>query len=1343
MKDADVETEVEAVAEPITVAETKPMEIESSDDVLVKPLKMLAQICVDELKKCNEIEEQEKSVTEPKTNNEVIRISSDSDSDADSRRSSRRGMIVGGSKRARRSDSESSSSGSSSSSSSGSDSSDDSSSSESEDSSEAENVENDSQKPKSKAKPPIAKKTVENSKSNNSTKNNDENENIVKPIENQSHEKNAPVMESVVERIIEPVIEKVTELENPVENNVVITYNPAPLKEICKKVLNANCIDVLYEVPSLKVLCEHTMASAGLEIPLFCFVNEEQTYFVNDEQPANEGEGVFLCLNEFDETELANLFNDPAEPDANESIEPDANTIEKITLIDQCVALEHILSSPTPDGDANVNDTNKNELVDPMTANDEIAYFMDDNACTVGNQFHDSIQYEETVVPSESHTDDFSVAVEFKKYLQKKYVQPSCYHKMFAINRLLHKYKILRVQQSTSNRKSVVQKHLQKRISKLRKKQKEKEVEHQIEDQPKKIATRRSARIADKRKQQVFDYNKFVKHSKPSPKVNKAESTESKETPPPAESALASTPAAAPSPVPLPSKANKSNEQNTDTKNKLEDLDLLSTESEKETIQRDILKLIAKKRTLKRKLSICHRPKFSFDEEDGFVYDEDGQISEMVSSFINTNIDGEKRRSAHKLLSKIKKAKEQISTTTTTAPKTKTKKKSESSKKHPKVNGENKSKKLTSLEKKSKKEASKKMTLSKFEKNAPMSAIVSTSDHNAEKKTVPPITLTIRTKAAVKEIIPAKRLRTFISIDGRSMKYGNGQKRSYDQLKPYKEECDFPEITKRKTPQQQTWKRKATPAKDVVSHAHENKPKKTKVANEVERSKSNKAGSAEPKKQIEPTPKTAETTYNAKSQNKSDKAKPAVKTPPIKTNGVVVVNEAQPIVYPHPKKAILEKSGCFLQNSFNFSKHVENSIDIVKTDDSENTEAKKPAATVRNAVSTEQSNLVSSTKNIERQSPPIKSTAKAPNRSNNSSRRFSEGNLRSTMVSPLKIIIEPRRSPTNESPSPSPSPSSKEKPIAQDPLAFDAATEPLPISPKVVKSPVPEPAIEKKENPFRTKERGRPTRFSDKFESFVEKSMGRDHVETKPDNNRMPLQPQPLKQVLPKEIETTAPAVRSYCDIETLLSSTKIPQPKPAKRCMTRAQTISASESPYQIKTPEPMKWRPHNDFKYRKRPSPSPLSSTVSPPQQQQQKLQPLPLPMPLTSTSSHPPPQKEPNQTIYHISSICKTPDSKFTPPPKRRPFHAMTSTPYTIPPPKVTNTLPKYTSPAERQPLDVSTFPDPDSLEIPSIDLRLPSAFQTPLPNLLGSLLNPTKMPSPLLKPPSEINETVPCK
>lgn len=1298
IKEAEVEVPAKVVSQPEVqaevVTEPEPMDIESSDDALVKPLKMLAQICVDELNKCNEIEKKGKNVTENKIVNEVITVI-DSESDTDSMRSSRRGLIVGGAKRARGSDSESSSSSSSSS---GSDSSDNSSSSDSEDSSDDEN---ESQKPK----PPTAQATVENSKSSHSTKNNDENENIVDLFETKSHENDEPA--------IEPVIESGVEAVMPVENNVEITYNPAPLKEMCKKVLNANCIDVLYEVPSLKVLCEHTLASAGLDVPLICFVNDEQTYFVNDEQPTNDGEGVFLCLNEFDETELANLFNDPAEPDANESIEPDANTIDKITLIDQCVALEHILSSPTPDVDAeaNVSASNKSEFIDPMTGNDEIAYFMDNNAYTVGNQFHDSIQYEETVVPSESHTDNVSVAVEFKKYLQKKYVQPSCYHKMFAINKLLHRYKVQRLQ-STANRKAVVQTHLQRRLSKLRQKQKEKLVEHQ----PKKIATRRSARIADKRKQQVFDYNKFVKHSKSSTKVNKivksdekVESAETKEASTPSISSSLPTAAvaAAAAEAPPPPKVNQSQDQSTDAKKTVDD-------SDKETITRDILKLIAKKRTLKRKLSICHRPKFNFDEEDGFVYDEDGQISEMVSSFINTNIDGElaKKRSAHKLLSKLKKTKEQISTTMTattttsasvTISKTKTKRKSESTKKHSKVNGKNKSKKVTSQEKMSKKETSKRTAQSKLEKSAPMSAIVSTSENKGEKKTVPPITLTIRTKAAVKEIIPAKRTR-FLSIDGRSMKYGNDLKRSYDQLKPYKEEYDYPEITKRKIPQQKSWKRKAAPTKNNVSHANENKSKRSKGANETERPKSYKTGFVHPRKSTESTPKTAETTNNTKSQNKSDKAKPAVKTPPIKSNGVV--NEAQPIVYPHPKKALLEKSGCFLKNSFDNPKHVENSIDKVKIDGSDNVEANKPTTTVRDTVSTEQSNQVSSTKNFERQSPPIKSSARVSNRSSSSNRRFSEGNLRSTMVSPLKIIIEPRRSPTNESPSPSPS--SKEKSIGQDPLAFETTE---PNTPKVVESPV-----------------DRPTRFSDKFESFVEKSLGRDHAEAKPDSNRVLSQPPPPppKQTSPKEIGPTAPSGRSYCDIETLLSSTKIPQPKPAKRCMTRAQTIcSSSDSPYNTKSAEPLKWRLQHDFRYRKKSSPpkSPAS---------------LPLSMPLTSTASHPPlptPQKEP--IIYHISSICKTADSKPAPP-KRRPFHAMTSTPYTIPPPKLTSTLPKYTSPVERQPLDVSTFPDPDSLEIPSIDLRLPSAFQIPLAQTPGPLSHPTQMPSPLLKPPTEINE-----
>lgn len=1234
--------------------------IESLDEALVKPLKMLAQICVDELNKCNEMTTKSEDLVEPENvTSVVVEVSSESDSDASSTRSSQRGIIVGGAKKRRCS--ESTCSSSSSSSSSGSGSSDESSSSESEDSTDDDDDNDNDSTVKiddENVKLPIEETTVKNS-------NNDENENVVDSVKIIENDKDNDADQGVI----------AVQVKNQVEKS----YSPTPLKDICRQILHENCIDILYEVPSLKYLCEHTLATAGMEIPLICFVNEEeQTYFVNDEQPAQgaegEEEGVILCLNgEFDETELANLFNGAGAPTGNgacesletASIEPiDTNAIDKSTLIDQCVALQNILSSPPPNADANTkNDFNSSEN------GDEIAYFMDTNAYTVGNQFHDSIQYEETVVPSDNNTDEFSVAVEFKKYLQKKYVQPSCYHKMFAINKLLRKYKVH--QEATNTRKAHVQKQLQRRLFKTRQKQKEK----LLKRMPKKIiATRRSARIAGKVKQQI-DFTKFGKRSQKSTKTDmkltdliKGESIE---------------------------------EHKGEKKRTLAD-------AEKETITRDILKLIAKKRTLKRKLSICHRPTFDFD--DAYCYDEDGQISEMVSSFINNTIDGELAAAAAAAAKKRSpKNKEVISTTTTITPTTiaKKKKKSESTKKRTKIDG--KLNKLLSKEKKSKKQkGQEKSSLSKWEKNA-LATIVSTSiGAKTDEKTVPPITLTIRTKAAVKEIVPAKRQRC-LSIDDRSMTYGKDLMRSYNQIKPFTDDYDYPKIKRRKISQPKTWRKKDTPLKGETV---ENKSKRSKDPNEPECAKP-KSVCVEPikptevKNVIESSSRTVDTTtHNVKPLIQLDKEKPANKFSAIQTNGIT--NEAQPIVYPNPKKALIEKSERFMESSMEHFKPIQHPSEYSNQAIADNSEMKKPQPLPRqisNTTSTEQINTVSSTKNIEQQSPLLKSTtSKLWHRSGNAHRRISEGNLRSTMLSPLKIIIEPRRSPMCESPS------SRDKSITpKDPLAIDTVDIDL-------TSPT-------NDDDSASSAVSRPTRFAEKFESFVEKSMGRDHVEKKPEHNRISMPASNQNALV--ESETIASSIKSYCDIETLLSSTKIPQLKPSKRCVTRAQTISLSESPYRAKSPESSNWRPMKEFFHQRK---SPLVP------------QPKPQPNPIPTTSSTSQPVQCPKEPmIYQINSIGKTSNTAFTVTKRKPSMNAPLSTQYAFtgrkPP---TQPPPKPSAPFERPPLDISTFPDPDSLQIPSIDLRSPSILQSPLFQMPGPFTNPIQMPSPLLKLPTETNE-----
>lgn len=522
------------------------------DETPVKSLKILAQICVNELEKCNKREMQCKSSTIQ--NNDSIYISSDSESDASSIRSSQRGVITGGARKPSCSDTGSGSSSESSSDSSSSDSddsddnddSDDDDGDDDDDENEVKVLTKQKDKVKDKENVEEKAKVIEKSQENekekekenekekekeNETEKEAKKENktverikIKKPSMNSTETKKIKV---VVQRIVdewssEPEndeeslleVSKIVE-ENKIETeNSIVTdekalnavYNPVALKDICRDVLQAHSMIIRYEVPSLRFLCEHTLASNGIEIPLICFVQEEPYEYMSTDQPiSNEDEGVYLCLDsEFDETELANLFSGSAnglyESVEIETVATQECVSDKTSLIDQCVALQNILLSPPPE------DNRPKAAVE--VPSHETEYYMDPNA------FHDSIQYEETVLPSENHIEDPAIKIaKLKKYLQKKYVHPLSYHRMFAINKLLRKYKVHHT--SFCNRKSTVQQKFNKTITKMRLKSKQR-------CKPKKLATRRSARIADKVKQQhEFDW-KMAKKSIKSTKNNNA-----------------------------------------------------------------------------------------------------------------------------------------------------------------------------------------------------------------------------------------------------------------------------------------------------------------------------------------------------------------------------------------------------------------------------------------------------------------------------------------------------------------------------------------------------------------------------------------------------------------------------------------------------------------------------------------------------------------------------------------------------------------------------------------------------------------------------------------------------
>lgn len=1133
----------------------------SIDDANVKPLKILAQICVDELNRCNEIEQLSRNISTAK-NEKSVYISSDSDSDASSTRSSQRGVISGGIRRSSCSDSDSSS---------GNDSSSDSSSSDSEDSEDVEVVKEDN----------LLSETN-------------------KQVENIQEES---ALFSGDNRLNEKV-----EIE---ENHVC---NPDTLKEMCKNVLHENSMIIRYDVPSLKYLCEHALASAGMEIPLICFVNEEDTYEYITEEPAQD-EGLYLCLDgEFDETELASLFSG-AGNGAHESVEVAAtetaeSAIDKTSLIDQCVALQNILSSPPPEEIA-LSDMNDEPI-------DNTAYFMDTNSYTVGDEFHDTIQYEETVIPSEN-SDDFMVAIEsFKKYLQKKYVQPSCYHKMFVINKLLRKYRVHQV--ATSSRKPIVQKRFQKIISKLRHKAKQ-------QHKPQKIATRRSARIAGKIKQQEMDFGMPEKRTKSAKTYN------------------------------------MSRTDSIDCKKLLKSVDVSvlvqnsgCEKTDNDKVYSDILKLIAKKRTLKRKLSICHRPTLQFDD-DGYSYDEDGQISKMVSSFINDGFDATystKKSRPRKLLDK-KGNKDQAS------------KKKESQQKVKVDEPKKKVKKMSAQD-----NALKDETTKAIPKLYNKQTVACSSANKTEGNPFHTKPSSFPTKASMKEIIPAKRSR-FWSIDGRSMNYGTESKKLHDHKEhQFKEHLEG--VAKRKIPPS---KKNADVAKEVVSSTSETKPKRIKERRktEVERPKPKSLGEL---KLLPQSVQEAVTSFT-KAQNSSGKSKAQTKSFPNndhtkakiekQTKAKETLNLTTTATVPHSTTPNIPENNKKPRRT-RFSDNI-----VTSTDDH------IVCSNVDNQIFTDRKSISNTSNSYQEKS-------------------LLDRNLRSTMVSPLKIIIEPKRT---SSPEKSPK---KYNPFAKDPLAIESTTNHH-KSPESETIPSTSPNIGKK---FMKRQ----TRFSDKFETFIENPMTKGIVsghEVVDKSNSEPIHKndgknltrtskseQILPQTQPMGMDKNA-SMKSNFDIETFLPSTKILQQKPARRCISRAQTIALTESPYQHVSPEPMK-----------------LQRTSQDCMSLRKKVS-----------------QNEP--PIYRISSIFKSRDAPYTIP-KRIISSTLVSTS-----PKPMNVQQKSLSPMQKPKIDMSNYPDPDSLQIPSIDLRSPLSSGSPLLLPLPISLSASKliqMPTPLLKPPTESKE-----
>lgn len=1054
----------------------------SVDDTAVKSLKILAQICVDELNKCNELEKLQHQA--PMENGESIYVSSDSESDTSSTGSTQFGAITGGTDRQSCSDSFSENESSS-----------DSSSTESDDSDD-ETVEN---------KNKLNSTTLEQPE--NDTKIHENDFDKSKNEENNENDKNCSLETELCEPIA-PIDEQPSDMmiDQFVHDEV---FNPISLRDMCKDVLQAHSM-IRYDVPTLKLLCEHTLASAGLDVPIIYVVQEE---------------GQYLCLDsEFDETELASLFNG-AENGLCESVEicpiegdvQDSSVTENTSLIDQCVALENILSSPSPE---------ENQIgTHTEITSDDAAYIMDDNIYEMNDGFHDTIQYEETVQPSE--TCSMGKSKSFKKHLQKKYVKTSNLHKMFVINQLLRKYKIHQV--SSFEKKPTVQQRLRKIILRMRQKAKQ-------QLKPKKPATRRSARIAHKIKQQQNDepdsqqsekQTKLVKVNKITKHESKSETRENRE---------------------LCKIINMNNLiQNSGNKKNL-------TDTDKQSIERDILKLIAKKRTLKRKLSICHRPTFNFDD-DGYCYDEDGQISEMVSCFINNSIDGECRSST------VKKSRPRKSPSEN---KTIINKESESEKNEKKKNPLNQQKKQTKVDSKVKNTKSKEKNMKKKISKIKTNSELSTAAPPTEKKTVKKSTFfeptsTSTPKVSAKEVVPAKRTR-FLSIDGSLLRYGTEAKRSYNQMKSFKDKLDLEESSpKRKVPSQKNSNKIPDPPliKEIPARNNTNNVKQIKENRDTNSTISN----------LKPFEKTMPSGLTEQPKNVSEIIKIPIRRLSVKDyNGRMKDMQASKDKMP-------------IKNS-DFSEKLSKSPN--KNTDESNAILKLAHVTDKHHKSTENDHTSSDVKESKNQ--PVENTFDKTSMKTSIKMKeipLSERSYSSTMVSPLKIIIEPKRIaaiPTDE------------KTVC--PQGKLAVKNDVQVNSKIgEKSSI----IQSSEG----KRVGRQTRFSERIqpnnnqnESFATFKTANEDPRLKSPAERARASALQFMQKMPTKLGTDA-SIEPYLDIEKYLSSTTIVQPKPAKRC-SRAQTISLAESPMRDMTFEPMQLRSsNNSWNHRKSGQTSNESST------------------------------------------------------------------------------------------------------------------------------------------------------
>lgn len=407
----------------------------------------------------------------------------------------------------------------------------------------------------------------------------------------------------------------------------------------------------MYEIPTLRNLCETAL-------PVLCLIaGENDIIDLTQSDDLNENEHIVLCLDDgIDEAELAQIVGQApdqfgeissemgeTESNTNESAEfrgfdadeiateisklaPQINAIvtefedaqqaeaaapcfdppsvKEVSQIEQVARIEEVASE--------TENLVSNEIVpDELIHDIEETISVTEKDDVVVIPTVDDIQYEETVAP---YDDDEGMMIQiepFKKYLQKKYVQTPNLFKMFIVNCLLKKYIIY--QQLVPLKRHRMQAKL-KRITnrRTRAQRKRSKIISSNDNQRSKVSSKLEQRQGSK----VFENSENL------PKINKCV---------------------------------ERNETN-DNRIKMDDLKrddnddnqtmgeiTSSTAITSTTIACDILEKIALKRNLKRRKlndEICQA-----DGNDNYDYDDDRDISDLLRSYINKDInDAEKRR---------------------------------------------------------------------------------------------------------------------------------------------------------------------------------------------------------------------------------------------------------------------------------------------------------------------------------------------------------------------------------------------------------------------------------------------------------------------------------------------------------------------------------------------------------------------------------------------------------------------------------------------------------------------------------------------------------------------------